>query len=341
MSDIRAVAEKKGIFQQGSTANLLLKITDFDGTPIDPSSINCKIEGPSENLSLSSEILSITPYQADTGFYVTEWNINSDQITGTYDITWEYTVNENSILTEKTELQEVVIAESYESTEQPDFYKEANLFMREALTHHICCAQSIPIYFEQSRPSIDNKTFQFTFPRWNQSTGIRIYRNQNIVNEGVEVDYFNGKVTFDSSLSPYETVNIDYNFRWFSDEDLQRFIENGIDKMNIFPPHSGYTVDNIPPIMVPIVLYGAAVDALRQLIMCLQFQQPQQVFGGREAAQQAAQGFETLKKNFESDWEKLGEQKKLGRYPRTLIISTPEYSLPGGRSRWFRMLFKG
>lgn len=340
MSDIRSVAEKRGIFQQGKIAMVLLKITDFDGTPTDPSSITCLISGPIENGSLMEEALSVTPYQADTGFYVAEWQIDSDQTVGTYQVTWSFTVEEDGVPSDKTELQQVIVQTGFENEDVPEFYKDHNIFMREALTHHICCAQSIPVYFEQAKPSRDNKTFSFSFKRWNQSTGVKIYRNQKIVNEGVEVDYFNGKVAFDSALSSYETVNADYNFKWFSDEDLQRFLENGVDVLNTFPPHSDYSLEMLPPKFIPSVLYRGATDALRQLMMCLQFQEPQQVFGGSEAAQRAVQGFETLKQNYEKDWEKLMEQKKLGPYPRSMLISTPEYTLPGGRSRWFRMLFK-
>jgi len=73
----------------------------------------------------------------------------------------------------------------------------------------------------------------------------------------------------------------------------------------------------------------------------LQFQQPAQIFGGPEQAKQAFANFETLKQNYSSDWEKLLEQKKFGPYPTTRMVVTPEYTLPGGRSRWFRYLFKG
>jgi hypothetical protein len=92
---------------------------------------------------------------------------------------------------------------------------------------------------------------------------------------------------------------------------------------------------------VPALLYGAVKDALRNLLMCLNWQQPAQVFGGTEQAQKAFSNFETLKQNYEKDWEKLVEQKKFGPYPKTLCVVTPEYTLPGGRSRWFRYLFKG
>ncbi len=93
---------------------------------------------------------------------------------------------------------------------------------------------------------------------------------------------------------------------------------------------------------IPIILYGAAIDALRQLILCIQFQQPKEVFGGPDGAKDAASTFETLKKNYEEMFYKLLEQKKNGPYTGlTKTIVTPEYTLPGGRSRWFRQLFSG
>jgi hypothetical protein len=75
-------------------------------------------------------------------------------------------------------------------------------------------------------------------------------------------------------------------------------------------------------------------------MFCLNFQQPAQVFGGTEEAGKAIANFETLKQNYEKDAEKLLEQKKLGPYPKSRMVVTPEFTLPGGRSRWFRYLFK-
>ena len=109
---------------------------------------------------------------------------------------------------------------------------------------------------------------------------------------------------------------------------------------NSFPPVQYYTLENVPAIHMPTILYGAAKDALRQMMMCLQFQEPQQVFGGAEQAQQVFGNIETLKQNYEKDWDRLTEVKKYGRYPRSAVLVVPEYTLPGGRSRWFRYLFK-
>lgn len=329
-SNIRATATFRGKFIQGNLATLMLKITNFDGIPQDPKDISISIyDADGVIVSLDNS----TPEQAATGFYIYDWNIDSDQTPGEYTVIWNYIVED----VEKAEVQNIVV-----STDATDtlYYSGRVYEFRLALEHHLSCAQSIPVYYEQAKPSRDNKTFYFTFKNWNQSADVKIYRNGKIVNEGVEVDFFYGKVVFDTALMEQETVHADYNFRWFKDEDLDRFLANSVQTVNIYPPASAYSLLNVPDRFIPAVLYGASKDALRQLMMCLQFQQPQQVFGGADQSQKAFQGFDTLKQNYEKDWEKLLEQKKLGPYPRTSIVSTPEYTLPGGRSRWFRMLFK-
>jgi len=331
MSEIRATASFRGSFRQGGTADLLLKVTDFDGTPVDPSSIECTITSgaPLNDPSTSYTIVvnASNPFLIETGYYVYSWAIASDQTIGTYYATWEYIVDGET----KYEYQQLEVVESASNAAPSSFYTERLILFREALEYHLSCAQAIPVYFEQAKPSRDNTKFEFTFDSWNQSPGVKIYRNEKIINSDAEVDYFNGTVTFDTSLMPQESVNADYNFKWFDDDELTRFLVNSLNTINTFPPHTGYTLDSIPDRYTPALLYGAAKDALRQLMMCLQFQQPQQVFGGSEAAQKAFSNFETLKQNYEKDWEKLVEQKKLGPYPKTLCVVTPEYTLPGGR----------
>ena len=329
MSEIRSVASFRGKFKQGIIADLLIKITDFDGTPIDPSLIECTIEGPVESPSDSGDIIvdASNPFQIADGYYVYSWDINDEQPVGNYNVTWTYTVDSET----KYEYQTVTVVESQTNATPSSFYTERLIAFREALEHHLSCAQTIPVYFEQAKSSRDNTTFEFSFDDWNQSSGVKIYRNEIIINQDAEVNYFNGTVTFDTQLLPQETINADYNFKWFSEEELTRFLVNSLQTMNTFPPHTGYTLDSIPDKHTPALLYGAAKDALRQLMMCLSFQQPAQVFGGLENAQKAFSNFDTLKQNYEKDWEKLLEQKKLGPYPRTRVTTTPEYTLPGGR----------
>ncbi|MCD6436634.1 MAG: hypothetical protein J7L15_09690 [Clostridiales bacterium] len=323
--NVNAIAEFKGTFKQGDSVCLYLKITTFDGAPIDPYRITCTVTGPTEDASLNSVVATGTPFQAERGFYIYSWDIEAINPVGTYVIDWEYYVEE----IERHEYQNVMITEA--DTLVPACYSYRLSAFRAALEHHIACAQSIPIYYEQSKPSYDNRSFQFSFKNWNQSAGAKVYKNKELVSSGIEVDYPNGKVRFSDILMPQEQINVDYNFKWFTDEELDRFLNNAVQLVNIYPPVSHYSINNISDQYIPIVLYSAAKDALRQIMMCLQFQQPQQVFGGEEGSQKAFSNMEALKKNYEGEVDKLLEQKKYGRYPKLAMNVVPEYTLPGGR----------
>ena len=332
LGDLSASSDYQGSFKQGTGAILLLRITNFDGTPQNPVYIQYTITGPEGDTSAETTVETGTPVKLDDGFYSFEWQIPEDQLIGKYQIDWYYILGTS----ERHEYQYVVVTED---ADVPTFYSKRRSAFYTALEQLILCAQRIPIYYEQAKPTRDRRTYEFSFDKWNQSSGIRIYRNKEIVNSNIEVDYFRGKITFANELLYQEIVNADYNFKWFNSDEISLFLENSVQSVNMFPPASVYTLDDVPDRYIPIVLYGAAKDALRQLMMCLQFQTPQQVFGGPDAAQKAFSNMETLKKNYESDWEKLAEQKKYGPYPTGRNIVTPEYTLPGGRSRWFRYLF--
>jgi len=333
LGDLRAVTSYRGSFIQGQIADLLLKITNFNGIPLDPISLTCTITGPTDDPSSADEIVSTgVPFQAASGYYVYEWDINSEQAVGKYIVTWNYIINN----IDRYEKQYIYIVKEVDN---PLYYSMRMIGFRGALEKHLSCAQNIPVYNEQAKSSRDKKTFHFSFPRWNQSPGVKVYRNKQILNSGVEVDYFNGSIVFDDELLDQDIINADYNFQWFSEADLDRFIHNACYAFSMFPPSKLYLPDTIPDIYITAILMGAVKDALRQIMMCLQLFEPQLVFGGPERAQQVFSNLETLKKNYENDWDKMVDVKKFGPYPIGTNIVVPEYTLPGGRSRWFRYLF--
>jgi hypothetical protein len=320
--NIRAVADYKGSFIQGTTATMMLKITDFDGNAVDADTITVIIRDINDIL-----VDSFTPEHVITGYYVFDWAIPLTQANGEYEVVWTYVIDGNT----RVELQQIVIATDATDTE---IFSGSAIEFRFALESYLRCSQSIPVYFEQSKETIDNRIYRFTFPRWNQTTGVKIYRNKKLVTTSdLEVNFFKGEVVFDDPLNDYDVINADYNFRWHSDSDLYTFLTNAINVFNSFPPHSYYTIYTLPSRYIPGVLYKAATDALRQLMLCLQFQEPQQVFGGPEGASKAFANLETLKKNYEDEWKMIMENKKYGPYVGlTMSVVTPEYSLPGGRS---------
>ena len=320
--NIRAVADYKGSFIQGTTATMMLKITDFDGNAMDADTITTVIRDSTDAL-----VDSFTPEHVVTGYYVFDWAIPVLQANGEYKVVWTYLIDGNT----RVELQQIVVATDATDTE---IFSGHAIEYRFALESYLRCSQSIPVYFEQAKETTDNKTYRFTFPRWNQTTGIKIYRNKKIVTTSdFEVNFFKGEIIFDDQLSNYDVINADYNFRWHSDNDIYTFLVNAINVFNSYPPHSFYTIYTLPSRFIPGVLYKAATDALRQLMLCLQFQEPQQVFGGAEGAGKAFANLETLKKNYEDEWKIIFENKKYGPWVGlTRAVVSPEFSLPGGRS---------
>lgn len=319
---IRAVSDFKGTFKQGTTATLLLKITTFDGLPQNPSSITITIK------DLSGVIIevAVAPEKAATGYYVYQWEISTSQTIGEYIAIWEYIVNG----VERNEVQNLVVSDDTSTT---DIYSGQAQDIRLGLESYLNCAQNIPVYYEQAKTSIDNRTFRLSFANWNQSPGIKIYRNlNNLLSDGFEVDYFNGEIIFDYELSTYDSINVDYNFRWFSDEALYQYLVNAVRTLNSYPPMGNYTINNVPARYIPAVQKQAAVDAVRQLMLCLQFQEPQKVFGGAEQADKVFGNLETIKQNYEEEIKEIYSQKINAPYiGLTRAIVVPEYTLPGGR----------
>ncbi len=326
---IRAVADYRGSLIQGTVNNLFLKITNIDGIPIDASTISISITD-SNNI----EVESGTPEKVSAGYYVFDWDVSSSQAIGEYAVTWSY----NDGINNRTEIQYITI--SSDSNVGSSRYSVRINSIRMALESHMIWAQNIPVYNEQAKPSADLRNFAFSFPRWNQSAGIKIYRNNKLVESGVEVNYFTGKLTFDNTLTKYDRVSCTYNFRWFSDEELDRFLSNALHILNLYPGVTFYSMISVPDRFLPLVLWGALVDALRSMMMALQFQEPSQVFGPN-AADKVFGNLDSLKKNYEETWKTGLEQKKLGPYAGlTRMIITNEFVLPGGRARFFSQLFK-
>jgi hypothetical protein len=330
-SPIKTVPDYRGTFIQSSTSTLFLSITDIHGNPIRAESLIVSIAKDGNKVVDNAQ-----PDLIRSGFYTFDWTVPNDAEIGNYLVTWTYTAEGYT----GTQLQTIVITASGDTENSLlQLYGSRLSDFRVALGEMICCAQKIPVFHEQALPDIDKKKFKFTFSKWNQAYGTRIYRNNKLIEDGCTINYFSGTVLFDTPLSSYDMVHADYNFRWFSDEQLDRFILNALALVNFAPPQGRFGIFNVPEIYVPIILYGAAKDAIRELLMCLQFQQPQQVFGGSEAAKSAFSNLETLKKNYEEEFKTMIDMKKYGKYPRSKAVVTPEYTLPGGRSRWFRYMF--
>ena len=113
--------------------------------------------------------------------------------------------------------------------------------------------------------------------------------------------------------------------------------------MNSQPPASIYYsgLDTMPGEWnAPVILY-AAITALKRLIFGLNFQEKMIIFGEPDQARQAISTFQQLYQDYSTLWVETAKNAKTRKLYGMSQYVTPEYTLPGGRSRWFRYLFKG
>lgn len=338
---VRAVLKNTGTFTKGYAVALTLSIADQSGTAVNAANVSVVVrDSNGDDITFTNSTGGdrtgdeLNPEQVGTGFYFYQWYIDDDLDAGTYTVVWTYEIDD----VEYSKMEEVIVINDGVTTA---IYDDRMRVMRDSLRHLLCCATKVPIYNEQAKPSSDCRTFYFTKANWNQAPSqTRIYRNgHTILTSGMTIDYEAGKVTLDEELSQAEWISADYNYSWFTDEQLTDYINGAIQIYNHSTPFSAYDYRTLPEYAIRGVLYKAATDAIRELLMCLMMPEPQQLFGGYERSSQISSQLETLKKNYEGDWKWVFEQKKYGPYPAIRIITVPSYTLPGGRSRWFRYLF--
>lgn len=325
---------QRGSFRQGTTASFLLVFTDIDGNPYDPENVDVYYLDPD-----GTEVGTGDPRKMDVGEYVVDYTITTTATTGLYTFRYVFDVN-----TEDSGPKAITVDDGFIVVEDGDdsvLTGEQYTKMRNYLESIFSETQRIPVKFEPARFDTRRRKGKLTFPRWNQVAGAEIRRNNTLVDAGFNVDWLRGEITFSDELEGFDNVDVCYNFRWFTDDELDAFMDAGIQRVNSVTPFTEYTMANIPLFWYYTAMKAAAVDAIRAFMFALNFQQPTIVFGGDDKAMQVFDKLNTLKQNYEEEIKYHLEQKKLGPYPNIAAIVAPEMSLPGGRSRWFRYLFKG
>jgi hypothetical protein len=204
-------------------------------------------------------------------------------------------------------------------------------------------AQHIPIYWEQGYVGEDNHTINLAYGNWNPDFRPLVRLNNRIVSSGWTTDW-NGHVIFDRVLTPEDQIFVTYKFAYFSPEEMLDFLMTGLYAMNATPPSSEYynSLNGIPfPWTYGVMLY-AALTGFQRLIFGLNFQERAIIFGESDELQQRAiTTFAKLYADYDATWQEWAKNIKTRRLPQIAMYVSPEYTLPGGRSRWFRYLFKG
>jgi hypothetical protein len=323
----------KGSFIAGGTAVFFFTFVTVSGEMYDPSNIDISITDPDGAVADTGTAAD----KLETGRYAYSWDIPEDAEPGLYTIYVNYTVKQVGGSSTELLTEAFVVGEAEEEHVTPQVVS-----FRAFVESLIGYTQRIPVYHEIGQLDSTRTTAKFTFPRWNQPAGAEVFLNGVPKTDGFEVDFLKGRVIFSHVLSSVDEIYVNYNFRWFTDNEIDNFVAQGTEIFNQYPPSSVYTLINLPIRYGITISEQAAVFALRRLIMDLHFQEPAIVFGGMDRADKLMGSLETLKQNMEEEINKLYEMKKYGPYTGlTRTVTAPEFTLPGGRSRWFRYLFKG
>jgi hypothetical protein len=169
-----------------------------------------------------------------------------------------------------------------------------------------------------------------------------LLRKNNKLLEGGWTPDFNGNIITERTIDPEDMFYAHYHFSYFSDADLLSMLNEAVWVMNATPPASeAYSsVANIPFVWRGGVILYAAMQALRKIIFGFTWQERAIIFGEKpEDAQRFIDNCKSLYEGYSTLWLEIRKDIKK-RLPGISVQVTPEYTMPGGRSRWFRYMYR-
>jgi len=202
-------------------------------------------------------------------------------------------------------------------------------------------AFEIPVHDELAYYDTDRNKAIFAYGNWNESFDPHVYQNNVRLDSGFTINY-DGTIDFNNPMTSADWITASYQFSFFEPSAVNELIYIALNEFNSFPPASNYTLDTLPDYYEPAVLYTTIRLMLQQMIFELNFKEVAVIFGEPDNPTDASKtiaNLETLKKNYVDVLMLLIESKKRGPYPRIQQVVAPIYTLPGGRARWFRLLF--
>jgi len=299
--------------------------------------------------SSSESVMVYGPFTAQkehTGLWYVDWFVPDDINIGRYFDVWKFKWSYDG--TTKTEIYEININKLDKLVNSIAPAKTYNVgdtvygMINDLTNNFIYEAMHIPVYWEQGYRTGNKKSYNFAYTNWNHDPRPIVRINQRIRLDGWEPNY-NGNVYFSKDLDPEDMVYAQYNFRYFSQEEIQDFLNMGLYAMNATPPASlTYPNLNNSPFAwrFGILLY-AAIKAIQRLVFGLSFQERALIFAEKpENVQAVIANLRSLYADYNTLWIEVKKDVKTLKLPSIGQISVPEYTLPGGRSRWFRYLYK-
>lgn len=301
----------------------------------------------SSNSSSNEAGVGYGPFYAvrqNTGIWYVDWFVPENIALGDYFDIWYFQFNHQSTFEKRTYKFEVHAGDEFVNFESnPVVVKMGDTaisLMAGLKTNLIAQATDIPVYWEQAMIVGPNK-LNFAFKNWRKDQPFLLRKNNQLV-ESWTPDFNGGAITR-RVIDPEDHYSAYYHFSYFSDEDLLSMLTEGMYIMNATPPASeAYSsIASVPFVWRGGLILYAAMQALRKVIFGFNFQERAIIFGEKpEDAQRFIDNCKTLYTDYSTLWMEVRKDIKK-KLPAISINVTPEYTMPGGRSRWFRYMYKG
>lgn len=160
---------------------------------------------------------------------------------------------------------------------------------------------------------------------------------------------YNGRIFFKTAsdnnveIQPYDTIYASYWVRLFSGSQLNDALYMALQAINAQPGTSKIpTVGTAPFYYDAALITGATYYLLRSLLVQLKSREFKLLL--QDPDKEGGDIFSQLKEDarmYKEDFDEFLKKIPIAKYPTSKTIVTPEYMLPGGRSRFFRAMFKG
>jgi len=354
MLEVRNFLPRDTETEVSTICNISFDLVGMDGDQIDISTLSVRIDMTS---NVIADEVNYVIYDLEADPTLIEIKYIGDASKKTHynvNVVPEMPFDENQSITVKVNVKTYVVSpavpvemEEYETS----FTTLNNGIISDFKFAFIDSAVKIPVYAEVLRPnsSTSPTVFHAAFGNWNVRPRTVVRRNQLIIDSGYTIDYKNGQIFFNNDnlehgdIDYADQIDVDYNFSYFSDEEIKSFFKQAAAVWKINPPFGGPSnIFNTNELYQQILMIGAAMYAFRQLLLGLSLQERRIIFDNEswnDGWKQTKDIFKDLYASYKEAWEKLLEAKKV-KLPTITSIVTPEYTLPGGRSRFFRYLYK-
>jgi hypothetical protein len=250
------------------------------------------------------------------------------------------------------------------------------ILVLDSLLYQLNDLLNIPIYDEECTFSRDRTTGFWAFNTWNyhpkpqlrisggsdggnSDSFIILSEDTSIKNTTTEgnnypnglkykLDY-RGKAYFIDddnmpvAIQSYDIIYASYYVRMFTGAEINNAAYMALQAINMQPGTNKYnSLGSSPPYYDPAVVSGACYYLLRGLMIRLGQRETRLLIQDPDSgAYNIIDSLKDTMKSYKDDFDGYLKVIPKAQYPKTVSIVTPEYMMPGGRSRFFRMIWKG